>query len=263
MNPPIEKLTAILQSAAQEELLPRFARVEREFKGDGSIVTEADTAMQRRLSEALAKNWPQIPLLGEEMSSEEQQALLNTCEQGLWLLDPLDGTSNFAAGIPYFCISLALIRGGEVVLGIVYDPLREECFAAEKGRGATLNGQVLQVSEHCPPISRSMGLIDFKRLDGELAIRLATQPPYSSQRSFGSGALDWCMIATGRCHLYLHGGQKLWDYAAGQLILTESGGQSSTLQKEPVLSLHLRPRSVVAATNHDLFHTWREWLLAA
>lgn len=262
MIPPIEKLIAILQSAAREELLPRFAHVEREFKDDGSIVTEADTTMQRRVCEALEHNWPKIRLLGEEMSPDTQQALLDDCDEGLWLLDPLDGTSNFAAGIPYFCVSLGLILGGEVVLGIIYDPLRDECFVAEKGRGAALNGKVLRAPSRLPPIERSMGLIDFKRLDRQRASRLATQPPYSSQRSFGSGALDWCMIASGRCHLYLHGGQKLWDYAAGQLILAEAGGLSSTLQGEPVLIRGLTPRSVVAASGPALYHAWHAWLLA-
>jgi myo-inositol-1(or 4)-monophosphatase len=262
MNPPIEKLAAILQSAARLELLPRFARVERELKGDGSIVTEADTAMQQRVAEALRENWPKIPLLGEEMSVAEQQALLDNSAGGLWLLDPLDGTSNFAAGIPYFCVSLALIRDAEVVLGIIYDPLRDECYAAEKGKGASLNGLPLHTPSVLPPLERSMGLVDFKRLNDSLAARLASRPPYSSQRSFGSGALDWCMIATGRCHVYLHGGQKLWDYAAGQLILAESGGLAVTLDDEPVVSRVLEPRSVVAAANLELFHAWHEWLLA-
>lgn len=261
-NPPIEKLKAILQLAAQEELVPRFAHVERNIKRDGSIVTEADTAMQRRVCKALQDNWPSIPLLGEEMSAEQQQALLDNDSDGLWLLDPLDGTSNFVSGIPFFCVSLALIRAGEVVLGIIYDPLRDECFAAEKEKGATLNGQTLMPPSDLPPMQRSMGLIDFKRLSSELVARLAVKPPYASQRSFGSGALDWCMIASGRCHLYLHGGQKLWDYAAGQLILSEAGGVATTLQGDPVLHCGLEPRSVVAAASRELFTSWRDWLAA-
>lgn len=260
MNPSLETLQAILNTAAREELLPRFAHVEREFKGDGSIVTEADIAMQQRVLEALQENWPDIPVLGEEMSSEEQQALLADSPTGLWLLDPLDGTSNFAAGIPYFCVSLALIRDGDVVLGIIYDPLRNECFCAEQGKGARLNGAPLRVPLSLPPIARAMGLVDFKRLAPKLAGRLATEPPYSSQRSFGSGALDWCMIATGRCHLYLHGGQKLWDYAAGQLILAEAGGHSATLEGERVLQARLVSRSVVAAAGRELFESWFHWL---
>jgi myo-inositol-1(or 4)-monophosphatase len=259
-TPSLEKLSTILKTAAREELLPRFRRVESELKADGSVVTEADRAMQQRVIDALQENWPLIPLLGEEMSAEQQQALLDNSSEGLWLLDPLDGTGNYAVGIPFFCVSLALIRNGRVELGVIYDPLRDECFAAEAGRGASLNGQVLHAPDTLPPLERSMGLIDFKRLDAGLNARLARTPPYASQRSFGSGALDWCMIATGRCQLYLHGGQKLWDYAAGQLILTEAGGRSSSLEGEEVFSRVLAPRSVVAAASPELFTQWFRWL---
>lgn len=105
-----------------------------------------------------------------------------------------------------------------------------------------------------------MGLIDFKRLKPELAAKLATSPPYASQRSFGSGALDWCMIASGRCHLYLHGGQRLWDYAAGQLILSEAGGVSATLDGDAVFQNGLSARTIVAATSPELFASWQRWL---
>lgn len=254
------EIERLIREAAQRELMPRFNNVTRSFKRDGSIVTEADTATQHFLHRALVEHFGQIAFLGEEMTTSEQEALLSHAGNNLWVLDPLDGTSNFAAGIPYFCVSLALIRHGEVVLGFIYDPLRDECFAAEKGKGATLNGQPLRAPMMLPPIEHSIGLVDLKRLDGELATRLATHPPYASQRSFGSGALDWCMIASGRCHLYLHGGQKLWDYAAGQLILNEAGGYSSTLDGESVLQLMLVPRSVVAAPSMELHERWLHWL---
>jgi len=260
MCPSLETLQHILKTAASEELLPRFADVASERKGDGSIVTSADTAMQQRVKQALAECWPEIPMLGEEMSREEQDSLLNLTASGLWLLDPLDGTSNFASGIPYFCTSLALIRNGEVVLGMIYAPMSDECFYAELGQGALLNGAPLVVPESVPPISDCMGLVDFKRLAPELASRLASAPPYRSQRSFGSGALDWCMIASGKCQLYLHGGQRLWDYAAGQLILTEAGGSSSTLEGNRVLSATLEPRSVVAASAKSLHQAWHSWV---
>jgi len=262
MTPPIEKLIAILKSAAREELLPRFSRVDSRRKADGSLVTEADTRMQQRVSDTLQANWPHIPLLGEEMSSAEQQALLDGSEKGLWLLDPLDGTSNFAAGIPFFCVSLALVRHGKVEIGVIYDPLRDECFAARRGEGAQLNGQLLRAPDHGADLHSCMGLVDFKRLAPTLATRLAAAPPYASQRSFGSGALDWCMIAAGRCQLYLHGGQKLWDYAAGQLILSEAGGRAATLQGEEVFENSLATRSVVAASTAGLFAAWHHWLEA-
>lgn len=248
----------LLEQTACEELLPRFNRVERSLKRDGSVVTEADTAMQRRLAQALRLKWPEIPLLGEEMPAAEQERLLaEEGGAGLWLLDPLDGTSNFAAGIPWFAVSLALVVDGRVVMGVIHDPIRQESFAATLGGGATLNDAPLHVPVSPPPLAQCMGLVDFKRLAAPLAVSLVRTPPYASQRSFGSGALDWCMLASGRCQLYLHGGQRLWDYAAGQLILAEAGGLATTLEGEPVYRGDLAPRSVVAATSPELFAAWQ------
>lgn len=241
--------------------MPRFALVEQavEVKADGSVLTEADLAMQRRLREALAIHWPGIPLLGEEMGIEAQAAVLRCVGGAFWCLDPLDGTSNFAAGIPFFSTSLALVRDGEPLLGLVYDPVRDECFAAERGRGAWLNGVRLRPAP-APPLERSIALVDFKRLPAAFAQRLAGSPPYRSQRSFGSVALDWCWIAAGRGHVYLHGGQKLWDFAAGWLILREAGGRAATLDGEPVYRAALEPRSAVAARDAGLFREWCAWL---
>ena len=255
-----KELEQIIRKAAQQELLPRFHHVAHNLKSDGSIVTEADLAMQQRMIDELQQRWPQIPLLGEEMSAEQQQQLLDNSEEGLWLLDPLDGTSNYAAGIPYFCVSLALMRKGEVVLAIIYDPLRDESFSAEKGEGAWLNGEPLHAPRATRPLKQGIALIDLKRLTPDLAAKVASQPPYSSQRNLGSGALDWCYVATGRVDVYLHGGQKLWDYAAGQLILAEAGGYTSTLEGESVLVNALTPRSVVAAADEENFNQWSAFL---
>lgn len=253
-------LIQAVREVAQQELVPRFRKVTHQLKSDGSIVTEADHAMQQRMIEVLQQQWPQIPLLGEEMSAEKQQQLLDNGDRGLWLLDPLDGTSNYAAGIPYFCVSLALLHKGEVLLAIIYDPLRDECFSAEKGKGAWLNGDPLLAPRAVRPLKQGIALIDLKRLSAELAARVVSQPPYSSQRNLGSGALDWCYVASGRVDVYLHGGQKLWDYAAGQLILAESQGYASTLEGAPVLARELTPRSVVAAADETNFRQWLEFV---
>ena len=106
----------------------------------------------------------------------------------------------------------------------------------------------------------TIGLVDFKRLAPELASKLATSPPYKSQRSFGSVALDWCWLAAGRGDVYVHGKQKLWDYAAGGLILSEAGGVAATLQSEPVYNGSLEPRSAVLAINQKLFEKWLHYL---
>jgi len=261
--PDLKDLRSLVRTCAQEELLPRFADVSRDHKHDGSIVTAADHVMQDRMERELAAHWPGIAFLGEEMPAAEQEQLTAQQDIGLWVLDPLDGTSNFAAGIPFFSVSLALLINGQPEIGIVYDPIRDEAFYAQRGVGSWLNG--LSLGTRAPlglPLHRTISVVDFKRLAAPLAAKLGAAPPYGSQRNFGSSALDWCWLADGRFHVYLHGGQKLWDYAAGSLILTEAGGHAVTLTGADVFSLGLEPRSVVAARDPDLFQTWRTWVEA-
>jgi myo-inositol-1(or 4)-monophosphatase len=249
-----------LRAAAEEELLTRFNRVDVEVKADGSLQTEADHAMQARLQQELSSLFPDCAMLGEEMDAGRQRELLAGADQGLWVLDPLDGTSNFASGIPYFCVSLALIVRGEVQLGVVYDPVRRELFHARAGAGAWLNGAPL--GHRCPltPLRHGIGLVDYKRLPAKLARRLVEAAPYSSQRSFGSVALDFCWLAAGRVHVYLHGRHNLWDYAAGLTILHEAGGHSVTLEGVSRPPLGLVPRSTAAALDAGLFLEWCTWL---
>lgn len=256
----LSDLEKIILPVAKEVLLPRFALSTRQFKADGSIVTEADMIMQDRLRQQLSDRWPQIPLLGEEMSETEQEECLRNSQAGVWLLDPLDGTSNFAAGVPCFAVSLALLQNGEIQCGLVYDPLRDECFTALKGQGAWLNDEHLSCVSSTLPLKNCIALIDFKRLPHSIAQFLVSTPPYGSQRSFGSGVLDWCWLAAGRVHVYLHGQQKLWDIAAGSLILAEAGGCALTLEKQPVFNASLQSRSIVAASDAALFKTWSECL---
>lgn len=261
--PDLKLLRQLMRTCAQEELLPRFADVGRQIKRDGSIVTEADHAMQDRVQKELASHWPEYDFLGEEMPGRKHAALTTGGRQGLWVLDPLDGTSNFAAGVSFFSVSLALLIDGRPELGLVYDPIRDECFVAQRGRGSWLNGLSMgtQVPVHLP-LARTIAVVDFKRLDPALAAKLGAEPPYGSQRNFGSSALDWCWLADGRFHVYLHGGQKLWDYAAGILILTEAGGHAVTIGGEAVFTSGLTPRSVVAARDPELFQTWKAWVVA-
>jgi myo-inositol-1(or 4)-monophosphatase len=217
--------------------------------------------MQNRLTGDLMTRWPQFPLLGEESTADEQRQLLKSSPEGLWCLDPLDGTSNFAAGIPFFSVSLALLIEGQPAMGLVYDPVREECFSAIAGEGVWLNGQPLRKHPLNLSLKQCIAVVDYKRLAPELATRLATDIPFSSQRSFGSVALDWAWLAAGRYHVYLHGKQKLWDFAAGTLILAEAGGHAVTLDSEPVYVADIAPRSAVAALDDRLFGEWRNWLM--
>ena len=260
MNIELPKLVELVKDIAKRELLPRFAVVAHSHKLDGCILTEADIPTQQAVTEALKEHWPEVQLLGEEMSAEMQQQLLKNADSALWILDPLDGTSNFAAGIPYFAISLALVRDGQLTLGLVYDPIRDECFTAKRGEGAWLNGERITIDVPKPVLADAIGLVDFKRLPGPLASRLASEPPYRSQRSFGGVALDWCWLASNRCQVYLHGKQNIWDYAAGFLVYSETGGRACTLEGEPLFELSLTPKSAVGALSPETFRQWCDWL---
>lgn len=262
----IDRIGELLREVAAEELLPRFTAVAADRKPDGSLITAADLAMQRRLQDALAEGWPGIALLGEEMPAEHQRALLESSGTALWCLDPLDGTSNFASGIPFFAVSLALLVDGGVQAAWVYDPVRDECFSALRGAGARLNGSELRPRHSATRVADAMAIVDIKRLPPALISAIAQRAPFRSQRSFGSVALDWCWIASGRCQVYLHGGQKLWDYAAGQLILQESGAAGGILvayDGDWTQGLTLQPRIALAAASPELLAEWRDWVAAA
>ncbi len=254
------KLKNGIITLAKNEVLSRFERVPAKIKTDGSLLTEADTQMQIQTQAFLNKNWPEYAFLGEESTLEEQELAMNSAD-GCWILDPVDGTSNFAIGIPVYSVSLALMIQGEIIVGLVYDPSRAEMFAARKKLGAELNDTLLQAQTAKTALSQCSSIVDFKRLQPALAISLATQAPYSSQRSFGSVALDWCWIAAGRGQVYLHGAQNIWDYAAGWLILEEAGGLSCTLEQEKVVVARVEKRSAVAATTPALFKEWKAFLM--
>jgi len=257
------KLKNLIRDIAKQELLPRFTKVSHSHKADGSIVTEADIAAQSQITTALNQHWPDFVLLGEEMTTEQQAQLLAS-DQPVWCLDPLDGTSNFAVGIPYFAVSLSLIYHSEVILGLVYDPIRDECFFASKMTDGSVTGvfneKPLAAIQSDIKLANATAIVDFKRLTDILATRIVTERPFSSQRNFGASALDWCWLAVGRGHVYLHGNQNLWDYTAGELIFRAAGGLALTLDGETIYKKEIIKRSVVAAINQPLFDEWREWI---
>ena len=258
----LKQLLDIVKVVAQREIVPRYLKVAHERKVDGSIITAADTAAQQALSEGLhALNG--CPVLGEEMTPAEQRALWAHRDTGLWVLDPVDGTSNFANGLPYFAVSVAFYQNGRPIMGTVYAPEANELFWAEAGKGAFLNGERLPIKERVPTsLNHAMAGVDLKRLKPKLASALAASPPYVSQRNFGSSALDWCYVAAGRLDIYLHGGQKLWDYAAGALILEEAGGALCTLEMDNFWCSDPWQRSVICAWDKEIFKLWRDWIRA-
>jgi myo-inositol-1(or 4)-monophosphatase len=214
---------ARLRAAAGER--PRV-----EYKSAIDLVTETDRAVERELTAHLLDAFPDHVVIGEE-SSPSRTPARPPSDRYAWYLDPLDGTTNFAHGHPHFAVSLALARGGELLLGIVADPLRGERFAAVRGGGATLNGRPIRVSaagrlEHAllatgTPYDRREKANFY--LAGIKAIMLRAQ----GIRRAGSAALDLCYVACGRFDAYWEWRLAPWDHAAGALIVREAGGTVS------------------------------------
>ena len=257
----LEAVIAVVREVARQQIMPRFLRVAHSRKVDGSLCTEADIAAQEALAVSLQDIY-RAPVVAEEMLPEQQAEQWLAGEAGLWCVDPIDGTSNFVNGLPHFSVSVALMRAGRSVLGVVYDPIADEMFSAEQGGGAFLNGVKLPIKEYVPTLKNAMAGIDLKRLKGNLVQQLVASPPYSSQRNYGASTLSWCYTAAGRFDIHLHGGQKLWDYAAGALILAEAGGSMCSLDNDDFWAAALWRRSVIAALDPVLFQAWKLWVRA-
>lgn len=262
----LTKLEELVRQTAEDHIVSCFESQDfsQQTKIDGSVITEVDHKVQDQLENNLKNLWPEIAFLGEEMPSEQQQELLNS--SAIWCLDPLDGTSNFASGIPFFAVSLALIENGQTTLGLIYDPIRKESFSAIKEQGCWLNGSIISSggNNEASELKQMIAVVDLKRLlkppYKKLLSAICGNHPYRSQRNFGSCAVEWCWLAASRFQVYIHGGQKLWDYAAGILILREAGGQVSTIEGDDISPKNLVPQPVVAGCNQSSYQTWYEWI---
>jgi len=254
----LKQVEAITKQAGQNILLPAFESQlsTQTQKSDGSIVTETDETAQQFIQEELAKLDASIGFLGEEMSTEEQLLALNNGNR-FWCVDPLDGTGNFTTPMPLFAVSIGLIEHGKPVLACIYDPVRDEMFSAFKGSGLLVNGKHFTPAPTDKRLKDSVGFVDFKRLQPELATTLATQKRYRSQRNLGTCALEWAWLAAGRSQFLVHGGQKLWDYAAGLLLAEESGCVVSDFAGNHPFAAPRLSCPMIATASQNL---WCEWL---
>lgn len=255
----LQRLREVVRDVAAAEVMPRYQKVVAEKKHDGSLFTEADLATQQAF-QRLLPGIVDCPVLGEEMTQAEQEALWHDHPAGLWVVDPIDGTTNFAHGLPYFALSIALMREGRPQFGVVYLPVLDECFSAAAGQGAWLNGERLPLVADDKALGDAVASIETKWLSGHLAARVVTVGPFHNHRNFGASTIDWCWLAAGRTDVMLHGGQKLWDYAAGVLILLESGGVVGAIHQPDYWLENVWQRSVVAARTPALYEAWRNWV---
>jgi myo-inositol-1(or 4)-monophosphatase len=192
-----------------------------EYKGEADLVTEADEEAERKIMEVIHEAFPDHGMLTEEGGETQGQG------NARWIVDPLDGTTNYAHGLPLFCTSIALEKDNEVVLGVVHDPMANETYAAERGAGATLNGEPLEVSS-TGELARALLGTSFADRPEELKVGLDVFGRLAGlargMRRLGSGALDLCYVAAGRLDGCYERGFSAWDVAAGVLIVEEAGG---------------------------------------
>ena len=230
-----ENITRIALKAAQAGgaiLMKYYGKVKSiEYKGDIDLVTEADQASELKIVSIIKDAYPHHRILAEE-SGDSGNASSYT-----WVVDPLDGTTNYAHGYPCFCVSIAVEYEKEIMYGIIYDPVREELFTAEKGSGAYLNGAPIQVSS-TQELNNSLLCTGFpydvrKDMESNIGLFRSFLMHAQAVRRDGSAALDLCYTAAGRFDGFWE--QKLhpWDVAAGSLILREAGGQLSQYRGEP------------------------------
>ncbi|MGH2615707.1 MAG: inositol monophosphatase family protein [Thermomicrobiales bacterium] len=218
------------------------------FKGTIDMVTEADQAAEDLIASRLRLACPDHDLLCEEGARGASGA-----SPFRWVVDPLDGTTNFAHGLPTFAVSIALEELGEPVIGVVYDPMRDELFASKRGHGATLNGVPIHISATETLIASILATgfsYDFERRAHQAEIWRDFLTRVQAIRQTGSAALNLCYIAAGRLDGYWERGIAPWDVAAGALMVLEAGGTVTDFCGEPFRS---DDREVVASNRllHD------------
>ena len=197
------------------------------LKAENNLVTEADLAAQDLIIELIKGRFPEHSIIAEE---DDLEAKNN--DPHLWIIDPLDGTNNFAHAIPHFSISLAYARSGQVQVGVIYDPSRDEMFSASLAGGAYLNDSSIKVSR-VPSLNEAIVATGFYYDRGEImrntlsSIEKLFEANVHGVRRFGSAALDLCWVACGRFDAYFEYKLSIWDFAAGMLIVKEAGGECS------------------------------------
>lgn len=227
--------------------------VETHVKGKRNLVTEADLLSEKMILQIIREEFPGHGILSEEAGASREGA------EYTWIIDPLDGTNNYYFGIPLFCVNIALSRRGEVVLGVTYDPMRNETFYSVKGKGAHLNGKRIRVSSVKKLAKASAGVdlgYNAERSLDLLDIATGLWPQIHCLRLTGSSSLGLAYVACGRFSLYFHKYLYPWDVASGLLLIREAGGE--------IIRYDGKQASIddaaIVASNPALLREFLDWL---
>ncbi len=248
----------LMRETAQSTLMRHYQNLATRdvtSKAADDVVTIADTESEVLLAQGLAGILPEAAIVGEEAAHADPAVLDHLSDSLCWIIDPLDGTNNFVHGIPHFAVSIAYYEAGQAQCGVVFNPVRGEWYTAQRGAGASCNGQPIRVAGDTRLSEVLVGLGFYydrgAMMQGTLnAIRDLFAEKIHGIRRFGTASLDLCHVAQGRFGAFFEFQLSPWDFAAGGLIVEEAGGRVTTCRGEP---LPLRLSSVLASNGalHD------------
>ncbi|PWK50004.1 inositol-1-monophosphatase [Pleionea mediterranea] len=247
---PLQTIAVRAARAASDTIMratENLDKVKADVKGRNDFVTDVDQAAERRIIETIQKTHPDHAFLAEESGESSNNSDVQ------WIIDPLDGTTNFLRGMPHFSVSIAAQVKGKLEVAVVYDPVREELFTASRGSGAQLNGKRIRVSQ-ARNLEQTLLATGFpfrseKQFDEYMTLFGRLYPKCGDMRRAGSAALDLAYVAAGRFDGFWEFGLKWWDIAAGSLLVSEAGGMISDFKGNP----SFRTSDSLLAANPKIF----------
>ncbi|MDJ0942128.1 MAG: inositol monophosphatase [Kiloniellales bacterium] len=259
MTVSIEEVTRVLLETAAEEVLPRFRSLDEEdkrIKAGGEVVTVADEAAERRLTQRLRALLPGSLVVGEEAAAADPEVFANLArDEAVWLIDPIDGTTNFAEGVPVFAMMLALVERGEICAAWIHDVPGERTGVAERGSGSWIEGHRLQVAA-AAALGEMTGTLHAGQFGGsELRERIrAKRGKLGAIRSLRCAGAEYLRLAAGEMHYSLFTKLMPWDHAPGVLLHAEAGGYAWTAEDRPYSPRRRESRGLLLAPDEA---SWR------
>jgi fructose-1,6-bisphosphatase/inositol monophosphatase family enzyme len=260
-----ERVAALMRETAAAELLPRFRRLAQEdirHKRPGDVVTVADVASEQRLASGLAQILPGVPVVGEEAVEKEAGLieLIGRPGESCWIVDPLDGTSNFAAGRDTFAMIICLVHDRETIAGWILDVPRKRMAVAAKGQGVTLDDQPIRLQAKSGPPSGYIGFRVRKEFDRQLSPGQRSR--LGGLTSLNCAGREYIEILSGQRDFSLYRRTKPWDHAAGALMVGEAGGRAERFDGTPYGPAGSMDAGIIAAVSPGVLTEVREILEA-